>query len=55
MEVSAKIDRNANESMVALIDKMIKLGIGMKNNDEDEEEGQKLEKNKTKKKKQICV
>ena len=54
MEVSAKIDKNVNESMVALIDKMIKLGIGMKNNDEDEEEGQKLEKNKTKKKKDCC-
>ena len=54
MEVSAKIDKNINESMIALIDKMLQLGIGLKKEDDDEEDGQNLEVNKSKKKKDCC-
>ena len=40
MEVSAKIDKNINESMIALVEKMISLGIGTKKvNDYDYEDG----------------
>ena len=54
MEVSAKIDKNVNESMIALVDKMLELGLGIKKGEEDEEEGQKLKANKTNKMKDCC-
>ena len=54
MEVSAKIDKNVNESMIALVDKMLVLGLGIKKGEEDEEEGQKLKANKTNKMKDCC-
>ena len=44
LEVSAKENKNINESMIELIDKMIELGVGAKKNDGDEQEGQKLDK-----------
>jgi small GTP-binding protein len=50
IEVSAKENKNINESMIELIDKMIELGVGTKKNDGDEQEGQKLDKAKTIKK-----
>ena len=43
-------NKNINESMIELIDKMIELGVGAKKNDGDEQEGQKLDKAKTIKK-----
>ena len=56
LEVSAKENKNINESMIELIDKMIELGVGAKKNDGDEQEGQKLDKAKTiKKQKKIIV
>ena len=36
LEVSAKENKNINESMIELIDKMIELGVGAKKNDGDE-------------------
>ena len=56
MEVSAKTDKNINESMIALIEKMIESGVGKikKKNDDDEEEGQKITNNKDKIKKDNC-
>ena len=50
IEVSAKIDHNINESIIALVDKMMELGVGkVKKEDDDEEEGNRklsLKKNK---------
>ena len=54
METSAKENKNINESMIELIDKMIELGVGKIKNDEDDEDGQKLGRNNTKKKKDCC-
>ena len=39
MEVSAKIDKNVNESMIALIERMITLGIGKKSENEEDDDG----------------
>jgi len=55
IEASAKIDKNVNESMIALIDKMLELGVGkIKTGDEDEDDNKKLSLTKTKKKKGDC-
>ena len=54
IETSAKENKNINESMIELIDKMIELGVGKTKNDEDDEDGQKLGRNNTKKKKDCC-
>ena len=54
IETSAKENKNINESMIELIDKMIELGVGKIKNDEDDEDGQKLGRNNTKKKKDCC-
>ena len=55
IEASAKIDKNVNESMIALIDKMLELGVGkIKTGDEDEDDNKKLSLKKTKKKKGDC-
>ena len=56
IETSAKTDKNINESIMALIDKMLDLGLGkIKNNDNDEEDdNQKLSNKKKKKKGSLC-
>ena len=55
IEASAKIDKNVNESMIALIDKMLELGVGkIKTGDEDEDDNKNLSLKKTKKKKGDC-
>ena len=54
IETSAKENKNINESMIELIDKMIELGVGKIKNDEDDEDGQKLGRNNTQKKKDCC-
>ena len=55
IEASAKIDKNVNESMIALIDKMLELGVGkIKTGEEDEDDNKKLSLKKTKKKKGDC-
>ena len=56
IETSAKTDKNINESIMALIDKMLDLGLGkIKNNDNDEEDdNQKLSNKKKKKKGNLC-
>ena len=55
IEASAKIDKNVNDSMIALIDKMLELGVGkIKTGDEDEDDNKKLSLKKTKKKKGDC-
>ena len=54
MEVSAKTDKNINECIIELIDKMLELGVGKRKSEDDEEDGQKLQANKTKKKKDNC-
>ena len=55
IEASAKIDKNVNESMIALIDKMLELGVGkIKTGDEDEDDNKKISLKKTKKKKGDC-
>ena len=55
IEASAKIDKNVNESMIALIDKMLELGVGkIKTGDEDEDDNKKLSVKKKKKKKGDC-
>ena len=56
IETSAKTDKNINESIIALIDKMLDLGLGkIKNNDNDEEDdNQKLSNKKKKKKGSFC-
>ena len=56
IETSAKTDKNINESIMALIDKMLDLGLGkIKNNDNDEEDdNQKLSNKKKKKKGNFC-
>ena len=50
IETSAKENKNINESMIELIDKMIELGVGKIKNDGDDEDGQKLERKNTDKK-----
>ena len=45
MEVSAKIDKNINESMIALIDKMLQLGIGLKKEEKKDKNIKKRRKN----------
>ena len=56
IETSAKADKNINESIIALIDKMLDLGLGkIKNNDnDDEDDNQKLSNKKKKKKGSFC-
>jgi len=56
IETSAKTDKNINESIIALIDKMLDLGLGkIKNNDnDDEDDNQKLSNKKKKKKGSFC-
>ena len=57
MEVSVKNNYNVNESMMALIDRMLELGVWKRKkstNEDDEEEGQKINNNKNKKKKGNC-
>ena len=54
IETSAKENKNINESMIELIDKMIELGVGKFKNEGDDEDGQKLERNNTQKKKDCC-
>ena len=58
IDASSKTNYNVNESFLALIDKMLELGLDKKtgDNDEDEEENnsQKLRLEKTKKKRDCC-
>ena len=55
IEASAKTDKNVNESMIVLIDKMIELGVGtIKKEDEDEEDNRKLSIKKSNQKKGDC-
>ena len=54
IETSAKENKNINESMIELIDKMIELGVGKFKNEGDDEDGQKLGRNNTQKKKDCC-
>ena len=56
IEASAKNDHNVNESMIALVDKMLELGLGkIKKEDEEEDEGtKKLSLKNTKKKNNCC-
>ena len=55
IEASAKEDINVNESMIALIDKMLELGVGkVKKEDDDEEDNRKLSIRKNTKKKDCC-
>ena len=54
METSAKDNKNINECMIELIDRMIDLGVGRIKKDGDDEDGQKLEVKKTEKKKDCC-
>ena len=56
IEASAKNDYNVNESMIALVDKMLELGLGkIKKEDEEEDEGtKKLSLKNTKKKNNCC-
>ena len=55
IEASAKEDINVNESMIALIDKMLELGVGkVKKEDDDEEDNRKLSIKKKTKKKDCC-
>ena len=50
IETSAKKDINVNESIIALIDKMLDLGLGkIKNDNDDEDDVQKLTTKKKKK------
>ena len=55
IETSAKKDINVNESIMALIDKMLDLGLGkIKNDNDDEDDVQKLTTKKKKKKGSFC-
>ena len=55
IEASAKTDKNVNESIMALIDKMLDLGLGkIKKENDDEEDAQKLTPKKKKKKGGFC-
>ena len=55
IEASATEDINVNESMIALIDKMLELGVGkVKKEDDDEEDNRKLSIKKNTKKKDCC-
>ena len=55
IEASAKNDHNVNESMIALVDKMLELGLGkIKKEDEEEDEGTKKLSLKNNKKKNNC-
>ena len=54
IETSAKDNKNINESMVELIDRMIDLGVGKFKKEGDDEDGQKLENKKVEKKKDCC-
>ena len=55
IEASAKADKNVNESIIALIDKMLELGLGkVKKSLDDEDDGQKLDAKKKKKKGGFC-
>ena len=55
IEASAKTDKNVNESIIALIDKMLELGLGkVKKSLDDEDDGQKLDAKKKKKKGSFC-
>jgi len=55
IEASAKIDKNVNESIIALIDKMLELGLGkIKQELGEEDDTQKLSANKKAKKKGFC-
>ena len=52
IEASAKENKNVNESMIALVDRMIELGLGkIKKEDDDEENNRKLSVKQTGKKK----
>ena len=58
IDASAKTDFNVNESFIALIDKMIKLGLGRKKDDDENDESnnsQRLKKGEVKKKKDCCM
>jgi Ras-related protein Rab-1A len=55
IEASAKIDKNVNESMIALIDKMLELGLGkVKQGLGEEDDTQKLSAKSKGKKKGFC-
>ena len=55
IEASAKNDVNVNQSMIALIDKMLELGVGkIKKEDEEEDDNRKLSVKNTKPKKEGC-
>ena len=54
IETSAKENKNINESMIELIDKMIELGVGKFKNEGDDKKRKKLERNNTQKKKDCC-
>ncbi len=54
IEASAKTDQNVNESMIALIDKMLELGLGKIKSLDDEDDTQKLSAKKKDKKKGLC-
>ena len=54
METSAKDNKNINECIIELIDRMIDLGVGKIKKDGDDEDAQKLEVQKTEKKKDCC-
>ena len=57
IEASAKKDINVTDSFIALIDKMLELGLGKKksnDDDEDEGKGQKLTSKKTNKRNNNC-
>ena len=57
IEVSAKEDKNINESMVNLIDKLLELGVGKIKNEEEEDEeenSRKLSIKTTNEKKKDC-
>ena len=41
IEASAKTNKNVNESFIALIDRMVELGLGKKKSSEDDEDGNK--------------
>ena len=55
IEASAKENKNVNESMIALVDRMIELGLGkVKKEDDEEENNRKLSLKKTGKKNNCC-
>ena len=55
IEASAKENKNVNESMIALVDRMIELGLGkIKKEDDEEENNRKLSIKQTGKKNNCC-